>query len=117
MKHIGICDGTLTIGQYVHAWRTVLAADPGTEFKRGLTPWWPVTREDILREFRRGVHDRIRIRAGLPEPREVSDREIQQLAQMADVPCECRWCGSAIPFRIQTHQRFCSDDCRRQHQS
>ena len=50
--------GSVTLGQYVQAWRVALAAAPGSEFRSGFS-WYPQTREEILREFRRGLHDRI----------------------------------------------------------
>ena len=30
-----------------------------SEFKQGLTCWWPCTGEDIVKQFRNGIHDRI----------------------------------------------------------
>lgn len=56
---IHTASGTVTIGQYVQAWRTVKAAPEGQEFKSSLNGWWPATREEILREFSEGVQDRI----------------------------------------------------------
>ena len=48
----------VSLSGYAAAWRTALAAEPGTTFKTGFN-WYPENREDILREFRRGLHDRI----------------------------------------------------------
>jgi len=32
---------------------------PGATFPHGLTTWWPTTGAEILRQFRRGMHERI----------------------------------------------------------
>lgn len=34
-------------------------ANPDVEFKHGLTTWWPTTGREIVRQFRRGLHERI----------------------------------------------------------
>ncbi len=34
-------------------------ANPTAEFKHGLTCWWPCTGKEIMRQFRRSIHDRI----------------------------------------------------------
>jgi hypothetical protein len=46
------------IGAYVQAVKTAIA-HPNTEFKHGLTTWWPTTGREIREQFRRGMHDRI----------------------------------------------------------
>lgn len=48
----------VSLGHYVQCWRKVLSCAPGTEFKSGFNRW-PESRETILREFRRGMADRI----------------------------------------------------------
>lgn len=62
MKHVITLSATgkqMTIGQYVTAWKACKAAPAGTEYDHGLCGWWPATREQILREFEEGMHDRI----------------------------------------------------------
>ena len=49
----------VTLAQYADAWRACKASSPGTKFRQGLGGFWPQTREEILRDFMRGVHDRI----------------------------------------------------------
>ncbi len=34
-------------------------ANPTAESKHGLTCWWPCTGKEIMRQFRRSIHDRI----------------------------------------------------------
>jgi hypothetical protein len=48
----------VSLSSYVKAWTTALAAPPEATFQTGFN-WYPETREEILREFRRGLHDRI----------------------------------------------------------
>lgn len=60
MRIVTLGDGSrVTLGQYAHAWRTCMAAAPGSVFSRGLCGYGSRTREEILEEFRDGVHDRI----------------------------------------------------------
>lgn len=33
--------------------------NPEVEFKTGLTTWWPTKGSEVMRQFRRGMHDRI----------------------------------------------------------
>lgn len=56
---IRTASGTVSIGQYVKAWRAVLRAPAGQGFSSSLNGWWPATREEILCEFSAGVQDRI----------------------------------------------------------
>ena len=49
---------SVSIEQYVTAIDAARAM-PDTEFKHGLTCWWPCTGAEILRQFRDGLHDRI----------------------------------------------------------
>ena len=59
-RYITLGDGThVTLAAYSAAWRACTAAAPGTEFRRGLCGYGSRTREEILGEFRDGVHDRI----------------------------------------------------------
>lgn len=48
----------VTLGNYVHAWRLALIAPDTAVFKNAFT-WYPQTKQEILREFRLGLHDRI----------------------------------------------------------
>src|SRR5260370_19373466 len=48
----------VSLAGYVRAWKRTLAAPPKTLFEKGFN-WYPESREEILREFRRGLHDRI----------------------------------------------------------
>lgn len=49
---------TVTLGAYVAAIK-LAKANPDREFKHGLESWWPCTGAEIVREFRRGMNDRI----------------------------------------------------------
>lgn len=51
-------DRWVSIGNYVKAVKQA-KANPDAEFKHGLTCWWPCTGREIVKQFRRGVHDRI----------------------------------------------------------
>lgn len=56
-------NAAVTIGSYVRALK-MAKANPTTEFKHGLTTWWPTTGEEIMAQFRRGMVERIN--AGIP---------------------------------------------------
>jgi hypothetical protein len=58
-RFIGVACGAVTIKGYVDAWRRVLEAPAGKTFKRSLCGMDPASREEILREYSFGVHDRI----------------------------------------------------------
>lgn len=47
------------VRDYAKMWRRVQEAPPGSTFKESLRGWWPVTREELLEQFREGMHDRI----------------------------------------------------------
>ena len=76
---------TVTLGNYVKAWRMVLTAAPGTVFDKAFN-WWPETREDILREFREGLHDRINRRVdgfpGVLRPVNIHQRKLDHQWQV-----------------------------------
>ncbi len=57
--HLPASTKTVSVGQYVQAWKDCKAAPVGTEYNHGLCGWSPTTRERILREFEEGMHDRI----------------------------------------------------------
>lgn len=96
---------------YVNAWRRAKTC-PDVTFG----PWPPRTGAEWVRDFRRALDARINDRGGLsrrdfdPENRPDIDRVRRHLART--VRCECRWCGTPIPY-APTHQRFCSPGCRR----
>ena len=48
----------VTLGNYVRAWKLALTAPEGTIFNKAFN-WYPETKNEILREFRRGLTDRI----------------------------------------------------------
>jgi len=48
----------ITLGQYVKAVK-MAKANPDVIFPRGITSWWPTTGTEVMRQFMRGVHDRI----------------------------------------------------------
>lgn len=48
----------VTLRTYIDAIRTA-KENPDYEFRTGLTTWWPTTGREIVRQFVRGVHDRI----------------------------------------------------------
>jgi hypothetical protein len=56
--YIPAIDRRVPIGAYVKAIK-MARANPNAEFKHGLTCWWPCTGAEIMRQFRRGMHDRI----------------------------------------------------------
>ena len=58
MFYISSYDKWVTLGQYLKAIKRA-KANPKETFPRGLTSWWPTTGAEIMRQFMRGVHDRI----------------------------------------------------------
>jgi hypothetical protein len=48
----------VTLGNYVHAWRLALTAPDTAVFNKPFAPY-PQTKQEVLREFRFGLHDRI----------------------------------------------------------
>ena len=49
---------SVTLGAYVAAVKKAKQF-PAHEFKHGLTCWWPVTGQQIVNQFREGMHERI----------------------------------------------------------
>jgi hypothetical protein len=76
---------TVTLHAYVAAWKTVLAAPEDATFQNGFN-WYPEPRKDVLREFRRGLNDRINRRiAGFPgslRPRVAHGRKFEHEWQL-----------------------------------
>lgn len=56
--HLPAIDKKVPLGAYVRAIK-MAKANPTTEFKTGLTTWWPTTGAEIMRQFWAGVVDRI----------------------------------------------------------
>ena len=48
----------ITIGHYVRGVK-LAKANLDSEFKQGITCWWPCTGREIVRQFAAGMHDRI----------------------------------------------------------
>ena len=55
---ISAIDRQIPLGAYVQGIK-LAKANPTATFKHGLDTWWPVTGEEIMHQFRRGMHDRI----------------------------------------------------------
>ncbi len=51
-------DKWVSIGAYTKAVK-LAKANPDEVFKTGLTTWWPTKGDEIVRQFRRGLQDRI----------------------------------------------------------
>lgn len=51
-------DRSVPLGVYIAAVK-LAKANPDREFKTGLTTWWPTTGSEIMRQFNRGLVDRI----------------------------------------------------------
>jgi hypothetical protein len=49
----------IDVRDYAKMWRRVLAAPPGSTFTQSLCNWWPSSRDELLEQFRDGMHDRI----------------------------------------------------------
>ena len=70
----------ITLAGYVSAWKKALTAPAGATFEKGFN-WYPESRENVLREFRRGLHDRINRRvpgfSGTLRPKSTHGRKWQ----------------------------------------
>jgi hypothetical protein len=49
---------SVPLGAYVRAIK-LAKAHPDITFRHGLTAWWPCTGQEIMEQFRAGMHDRI----------------------------------------------------------
>ena len=49
---------SVRLSEYVSAIKRA-KANPGATFSHGLTCWWPVTGEEIMKQFFPGIQDRI----------------------------------------------------------
>jgi hypothetical protein len=49
---------SVSLSAYVAAVK-LAKANADKEFKHGLTTWWPTKGHEIVRQFRRGMHERI----------------------------------------------------------
>ncbi len=47
------------LGEYVAVWKRVASEPADKPYAHGLTGWWSTTAGQVLRDFRRGMHDRI----------------------------------------------------------
>lgn len=54
----------VSLGAYVRGWKEVLTVAPDTQYKHGLSGYFSASAAEILRDYRRGMHDRINRRAG-----------------------------------------------------
>lgn len=107
---IGICEGTLSIPQYLEVVR-IAKSNLNHTFKRSFSGWCPSTGNEIVAQFVEGVHDRINKRGGLQLGKEMNwTRLTRNLVRT--VKCECRWCGSEMTFKYK-QDRFCDVSCRK----
>jgi hypothetical protein len=51
----------ITTGQYLQLYK-FCKQNPGMEVKETISNWWGGTTDDVLREIRNGVHERIYLR-------------------------------------------------------
>ena len=57
-RYVTVLGKPVALGAYVQGVKLAIA-NPGAEFKTGLTSWWPTTGAEVRRQFMRGVMDRI----------------------------------------------------------
>jgi hypothetical protein len=92
MRYVTLgCGRTVSLRTYVRAWRTVLAAPTDATFRGSPSDSrMNATREDALREFRDGMHDRInRHLTGFGHGRKWSNdwqRAVMQTASRVNTP-------------------------------
>lgn len=86
----GASTRAVPIREYVKVWRAVSAAPPGTMYSSSLCGWWPATREEVLEQFREGLHARINKHVpGYGVGRHWSpdyQRSLQQVARRVNAP-------------------------------
>lgn len=120
MKRVFVLDeGTrrITLGQVVAIVRAALQ-DPDARFDRSFCGWWPASGHEILRQFRRGLHDRINLRGGIviPDPADPVQcrRRLRRLCEHLPTKA-CAWCGTATPRLSESPRQphFCDPSCRR----
>lgn len=58
MRVVTLSEKRVSLGAYVRAIK-LAKENPDTEFKRGLTTWWPTKGREILRQFHEGMNARI----------------------------------------------------------
>lgn len=98
------------LAQYLAGWKALKALPAGV-IVEGFQ-WFSQSRECVLAEISRGVHDRINMRGGLVLPALTVERERRYAARIRaklaeTVSCECRWCGSALVEYQRKELRFC----------
>ena len=113
MRTITLGDGKrVSLTAYIAEIKRVKADAPGTRYNRTLCCWYPGTREDVLREFRESVEDRINRHMVIrPEP---TPRRMYKI-MAARIKHVCRWCGVDLGEYRAEHARFCSPGCRSAH--
>lgn len=103
MRIVRTASGAVSVGEYARAWARIRAAPAGTSFRSGLTHWGPATREELLRDFSVGLHDRINRRVpGYGEGRRWSD----------DYEDAARRVARALAARVRVHGRDVPADLR-----
>lgn len=100
---------SIPLGVYVSSWKALKSLAPDTEIAGW--SWHPVTAADILRELRRGIHDRINRRGGVVLRAPKVSRIHRHLR--ARVQHSCRWCGSPLQRYEPEYSRFCDAACAR----
>jgi len=108
--HLPATGKRITIAEYTRS-VSYAKAHPTLTFRHGLTGWWPATGHEIAQQFRHGIHDRINLRGNVSTAyRQESPTRLRRRA-VNRVRCECRWCGSSIPYN-ERERRFCDASCR-----
>ncbi len=102
----------VTVRQYVAAIKKVMG-NRDARFNTGLRgEWWPVTGEEIMREFMRYVHDAINLRGGMVTGKTPTDAKLLKMKR-AHIVSKCKWCGRSLGSYKLEWQRFCDASCRR----
>lgn len=103
MLVVKTASGIVSVGEYARAWVRVRATPVGAVFRSGLTHWGPVTREEILRDFSAGLHERINRRIpGYGAGRRWSD----------DYEVDARRVARALAARVRVHRNDVPVDLR-----
>ncbi len=117
-------DKVVSLGVFVNAIKTA-KANPEIEFKHGLGGWWPEKGWKIVRDFRKGMHDRISSNIGRSQVwptwkwfnfeyhrKDRKGTAARLLAYRRKHGRECGWCGSRIQVGTLADQ-FCDVSCAR----
>ena len=65
----------ITIGQYCKAVK-LAKANPDREFNVTLETWWPGTGKLIVKQFMKGVHDRINLKSKIQSDESIDKNKI-----------------------------------------